>query len=331
MMTNLSKIINKFGIFDIRKISSLNIGLINRTFLISTASEKFILQKLHLQYRREDVEYTASVSGHLLSNKIRAPDFLKSADGWHTVELQGLWRLYKFIPGRVFSKIAHPKIAYEAGKFLGLIHKNLLNFHSDAKIHHTSAHNPQKFFKRFISVAKEINFKSLVVPIFDLPKFYLKAGKVVLVHGDPKINNFIFSQKGTVVACIDLDNAAFDNILFELGDAFRSWCSSGDEDSTDVHFDLKKFEAGLEGYLQKAGSILNNGDLNLIPQAIKLITLELACRFAIDYEENNYFGWDKNKYSSRKEHNLARLKGQLSLYNDIVSKERYLTNDLRCR
>jgi hypothetical protein len=102
----------------------------------------------------------------------------------------------------------------------------------------------------------------------------------------------------------------------ELGDAFRSWCGSA-EDAAENTFDVKKFEAAVNGYRTGSKNMLLPEEEALLLRATKLKCLELASRFLVDYFEDNYFGWNEKKYSSRKEHNLARAKGQVTLFKSL--------------
>lgn len=55
----------------------------------------------------------------------------------------------------------------------------------------------------------------------------------------------------------------------------------------------------------------------LIPQAFRLLAIELAMRFLKDYFEDSYFGWNAEKFVSRSEHNLVRARGQMGLYRQL--------------
>ena len=51
------------------------------------------------------------------------------------------------------------------------------------------------------------------------------------------------------------------------------------------------------------------------------ICLELACRFAADALNENYFGWDPTRYPGRGEHNLARAGAMSDLLRDVRQQE----------
>jgi hypothetical protein len=61
-------------------------------------------------------------------------------------------------------------------------------------------------------------------------------------------------------------------------------------------------------------------ELKYLPQAIGAIILELAARFLADYFNDNYFGWNPEKYDSRRAHNLARCRGQIAEFKSYLEK-----------
>ena len=114
---------------------------------------------------------------------------------------------------------------------------------------------------------------------------------------------------------IDLDTCNRHSTLVDLGDAIRSWCRDGAEDERQ-RFHIDRFEAILRGYAAE-GPALCEAELELLPTAGRLITLELACRFARDALEDEYFAFDAERYPDRPSHNRARMAGMLFLADDM--------------
>jgi hypothetical protein len=54
-----------------------------------------------------------------------------------------------------------------------------------------------------------------------------------------------------------------------------------------------------------------------IVEGLETICIELSSRFAVDALEDRYFGWDEQRFASRREHNIARAAGQLALFNSV--------------
>jgi len=147
-----------------------------------------------------------------------------------------------------------------------------------------------------------------------------------VVHGDPKISNILFRGE-TAVGMIDLDTCNRHTVLVDLGDAVRSWCRDGNEDEQQ-HFQLDRFEAIMRGYAAE-GPPLTADELVYLPQAGRLITLELACRFARDVMEDEYFAFDNEKYPSRRAHNCARTRAMLFLSEDMRNHQSEIDGVIR--
>jgi aminoglycoside phosphotransferase (APT) family kinase protein len=137
-----------------------------------------------------------------------------------------------------------------------------------------------------------------------------------LVHGDPKITNVIFDAAGEATALVDLDTLTFMAPPLELGDAFRSWCSPAGEEA-EGPFLLELFGAGLAGYADAIGPLLEREERESIAAAVETITIELAARFCTDALEESYFGWDASRFRAAWEHNLLRTRSQLALARSI--------------
>jgi Ser/Thr protein kinase RdoA (MazF antagonist) len=153
-----------------------------------------------------------------------------------------------------------------------------------------------------------------------VPKFFLPTTLPMrVIHGDPKISNILFDSKGRARAIIDLDTCNRRSLLVELGDAFRSWCGSAEDDPHNT-FNLPVFKAAWAGYKKGAGDLMTKRELQSVPKAVGTITLELAARFLTDYFTDNYFGWDASRYPSRRAHNLARCRGQIAEFLDYQKK-----------
>ena len=105
---------------------------------------------------------------------------------------------------------------------------------------------------------------------------------------------------------------------YDIGDCLRSCCNRLGEDTTSldaVRFDLDLAEAILEGYLAEAGGLLTPVELQLIPDAARLISFELGLRFFTDHLNGNvYFK------AQHPEHNLQRALVQFRLTASIEAQ-----------
>ena len=134
-------------------------------------------------------------------------------------------------------------------------------------------------------------------------------------HGDPKVNNIMFSANGQAVGLIDLDTLKPGLIHYDLGDCLRSGCNPIGEETKDwrsVQFDTTLAQAMLEGYLSLARDFLTEQDYRYLYDAIRLIAFELGLRFFTDYlAGSTYF---KTDYAN---HNLDRALVQFQLTSSI--------------
>lgn len=329
----LEEVLSQYPIRPIRT-TRISMGLINKTYKVEAVEGLFILQKLNKIYDGRTTANIALVGEFLNKNGLTAQTVILDKSGALLILLgEYRWRLLSLVPGKVIERIDCPETAYEASKLLGQFHKTMKRFvgflYPTTRVHDTQSH-----WNKFLKVLPEkldSELEDLVKVITKVPSLFLPANLIKSVtHGDPKISNFVFEEySGKGVALIDLDGCSIqNNTVVELGDAFRSWCGRL-EDENNNSFDLEKFKAGWSGYLETTDKNLLQTERLLVPQAIKLITLELASRFLRDYWEDKYFGWDANRYPSRKAHNLARARGQVSLYLDFLQKESRITEIIK--
>ncbi len=305
-------------------VKLLSGGLIHATYKFSAGGVDYIIQKLHPVLSDvtfgEDME---NVCKHLQKKGLLAPTVLRNDQGSvHTEGGGNSWRLYTFITGTVVETVSRPRIAQEAGAMLARFHNAMRDFDLEIKkplFLHDSKAEYQKLLKAieadpkaYAEIKEHCDFIAR-----ELPPLFLPEGlPTTIVHGDPKITNFLFDGD-TATAMIDLDTTIRHSPLVDLGDALRSWCG-GMEDDPNNPFNEEIFKAAILGYTSEAS--LNNEEKALLEKSMLLITLELATRFLADYINDSYFGFDKERYPNRKAHNLARAVGQIALYKNAKEK-----------
>jgi Ser/Thr protein kinase RdoA (MazF antagonist) len=134
-----------------------------------------------------------------------------------------------------------------------------------------------------------------------------------VIHGDPKLNNFLFDQDSKqIVSIIDLDTVKPGLVHYDLGDCLRSCCHRLQSNE----FDLDICAALLRSYLSEAGAFFTDDDYRYLYAAIQLIPFELGLRFYTDYlEGNQYFK------VTDPEQNLLRAVDQFRLCESIMAQE----------
>lgn len=113
------------------------------------------------------------------------------------------------------------------------------------------------------------------------------------IHGDTKIDNFLFCRNtGKVRSLVDLDTIMPFTWLADWGDMMRSLCNvagerEADTDKIQVNRDI--YTAVTRGFLSTSREITPS-EIDLMPDAVQIIALELGLRFLTDYlRGDNYF------------------------------------------
>ena len=324
------EILGAYDFGTITSVKPISVGLIHQTYQILAINGTFIAQRLHPVLASAAIGKDFFVVTTFLNDKgFPAPKTVvskklrileKDAEG-------RMWRVQTFLPGATFTAVRDAKMAREAGAMFGRLHKTMAGLKYEFKSKKI-LHETEKIFASFVRVVKK-NWKNpLLDDVAEDVAFVANEMRKVLlpaslplraIHGDPKISNLLFDEKGRASGVVDLDTCNRRPLLVETGDMFRSWCGMQEDDAKNV-FRLDIFKAGWKGYLSSASPLLTARERKLVPKSIATITLELASRFLADYFDDNYFGWDESRYASRRAHNLARARGQLALYRDIQKK-----------
>ncbi len=332
-------------------LQPLGNGNVNDSWLVVTdTGEKFVLQRLNSAVFPEPGQVQANlqlISRHLKQqsgnpllpkNKLVAADFrflqlLSNPEGEYSyIDQQGdYWRLLSYIDNsRTLTSVSTPVQAQKVGAALGLFHQLIAGLEPASLVDHLPGfHITPAYLKQYDAVLPGSNSQAndcrdcieihrQDVGILEQAR---QQGTVQqqVIHGDPKIANFLFSRNGCeVVSLIDLDTVKPGLLLHDLGDCFRSCCNPlGEEvDSTDaVVFEPALFAAMLQGYCSTAGELLMAADKRLLVDSARLISFELGLRFYTDYLQGNpYF---KVQYP---DHNLFRARIQFALVRSIENQ-----------
>ncbi|HLS29531.1 MAG TPA: aminoglycoside phosphotransferase family protein [Flavobacteriaceae bacterium] len=320
--------------FEVKQLTS---GHINQTYLIKNAGKHFILQKLNtdvFENLKAVTNNIAEVSKHLKKksypHKIIQP--LVFQNGEFLWENQ--WRLFTYFENtKTYEKSASPKQAFEAAKFLREFHVYLqnvepdkisspipgfLDFNSRLKQYETSLKNASterlNKAKKELSKIKQHKFLlekwSLLLP--DFPEH--------VIHGDPKISNFLFAQDSPnkIVALIDWDTLMPGPLLYDFGDMVRSYTNLREEDDPTVgqNFSKNYFCALKNGFLQNFSEQLSDAEKQHLTLAGQTVIYIQAMRFLTDYlNEDLYYN------TNRPNQNLDRTRNQLNLLEEMIQVE----------
>jgi Ser/Thr protein kinase RdoA (MazF antagonist) len=337
-------------------------GLINRTFLVRDAARPdapvAVLQRLHPVFAAEvnlDIEV---VTAHLAASGMETPALVRTTAGarWH-VQPGGVWRALTYLPGTTLHRIDDPETARAAAELVGRFHRALDPLAHDyafarAGVHDTAAHLAK--LREGVESAARAAERAVTTPggRGDEDAELLRAGRALghdilqaaaslpdlpalparHTHGDLKISNVLFfpGDPRRARCLVDLDTLGRQTMAYELGDALRSWCNPRGEDETEARLDEAIFAAAMAGHRSGAGDLLTAAERASIVPGLETVCVELAARFCADVFDDAYFGWDAQRYPSRRAHNLVRARGQLSLARSVRAARRSLAALVEC-
>lgn len=123
----------------------------------------------------------------------------------------------------------------------------------------------------------------------------MESGRIrrLAIHGDTKLDNFLFSTRtGRVKALVDLDTIMPHTWLADWGDMVRSLANVAGEKERDlarVRVDEDVFGAVARGFLSTAREV-TPAEVDRMVDAAQIIALELGLRFLTDYlRGDSYF------------------------------------------
>ncbi len=145
------------------------------------------------------------------------------------------------------------------------------------------------------------------------------AIRTVAIHGDTKLDNFLFdATNGSVRALVDLDTIMPHTWLADWGDMARSLVNVVGEvepDLNKVQVDVGVFHALARGFLGAAREITGT-EIELMVDAAQILALELGVRFLTDYlRGDTYF---KIAPDGPPDLNKIRAKVQLTLFQRLA-------------
>ena len=328
-------------------VMALGSGNINDTYLVQSVSQTFVLQRINGEVFPEPlrvIENFQKVSDHLTRKKKRARRQLQVAEPVLTREnclfyvdpAGSFWRAQTFIPHKSYRVLTRHEQARNIGQVLATFHRRI----ADLDLH--GFLNPLPGFHHLPSYLKEYDREAqnrqlgadaneeLCFCIAAVERYRQQAstletakdaGILTLqpIHGDPKVDNFIFNHQGEGVGLLDLDTVAMGLAHYDLGDCLRSCCNRAGETGKGelpVSFDMTFCRAFFEGYFSGPAPLLTEQQCGYVFDGVLLICFELGLRFLTDHLRGNlYFKVQQDG------DNLVRAIKQFRLADDIAKQE----------
>ncbi len=306
-------------------------GAINSTYLVDVkegdTNTNYVLQKMNPIFDVSVMEDIDAITKHLASKNILTQKVINALDGGLFVkDDQSWWRLLSFIPGSIIEAVSSKAQAYEAGRFTGLFHTALLDCKYEFKFKLLHFHDVPFYVDELRSVLlrhkdtdkyDQLNILAKeVLELFDQHYKNVSLPKRI-IHDDLKINNILFDESGKhAIAVLDLDTFTEKTLAIELGDALRSWCMPGGEDTEEAHFDLDIYNSALDGYYSTA-KFITEEEKESIPYGVKLISMGSMARFVTDAFNESYYKLDSSKYKNLFEQNKKKAENQFAFYKEF--------------
>lgn len=327
-------------------VRPLGAGLINRTYLVELGGARLVLQWVSPIFPPEIHDNIAAVTRRLAEAGLTTPRLLDARHGGPCLQSpeHGTWRIMTYVAGSSFDVVTSAAQARSAGNLVARFHAALDGLDHRFAGLRSGVHDTPRHLERLRHAVEEHRTHRLHVRVAPLGAEILEAARALpalpdlplrVCHGDLKFNNFVFAgpeppASERALCLIDLDTVGPMGLAYELGDAWRSWCNRAGEDATEAVLDLEAFRASLDGYRTGLGRALSRDEKLALLHGPEWISLELAARFAADALNESYFGWNRERYPGRGEHNLVRARGQLSLHRSFVSTGPDRARELGC-
>jgi hypothetical protein len=324
-------------------------GHINDTYLVTTrvngGEKKYILQRINKNVFKNPealMKNFASVTDYLAQkaeNEGRDPyretlRIIRTKDGkdYFLATDGDYWRMLVYVTDSMcYDKVERPEQFYESAVAFGnfqyqlrdypadTLNETIVNFHNtpDRYRQLMDAVSSDKF-ERCAEVEAEIAFAREREDFCATLEREHEAGRLPLrvTHNDTKLNNILFDRNsGKPICVVDLDTIMPGYSVNDFGDSIRFGATTAAEDEADlskVNFDIELYELYVKGFIEGARGGLTKGELDMLPIAAIMMTLECGMRFLADYlSGDTYFK------TTRPRQNLDRARNQFKLVSDM--------------
>lgn len=319
------------------QVERLKGGRVNETFVVHSPKGYFVLQKLNDFFQGDEalglnwliIRQTVAERAVFLEQAI--PAIYPDVEGRYIT--CDSWRLTEFMTG--LPAPLTPAGALEAAKLLGHFHHHL-NHPSPITLYplpegeftNQRLSRPDDFYS-LLKYYKGHPSLSDVEPLIllaaeaaaQLPLFpgfvNVFSCHEVIIHGDPKADNFLFSPTGQALSLLDWDSAGLGHVLIDVAEMLRSWGAAPERDNPVIEENLL---AIIEGYAE-TGLWLDEYEIQLIAPVFRAVALNLCRRYLTDALALVYFKWNPQKFASLQIQNMSRAESMLDLAEYLLINE----------
>ena len=323
---------------DILSIEPYGNGHINRTYLVKTSANNYILQGINSNVFKTPLTIIANIE--LLwetqpDNHIILP-MMPTQQGGHSVTAdEVVWRIFPFAEGYTsYEFIEEPWQAEKAANAYATFMKTFANIDT-SRLQATipNFHNGHLRFQQLEDAHKQATparkekakhlyeFAQEHKVIFDLIQKEVDEKRIPIriTHNDTKINNVLINKANPDdFRVIDLDTVMQGILLYDFGDMVRTSVSPTEENEADdskIVFNTDFFEALCKGF-SVMNPVMTDSEKAHIVDGAKYMIFIIGIRFLADYFNNDiYF---KTSYP---EENYIRARNQFVLLQRLEDKE----------
>lgn len=323
---------------DILSIEPYGNGHINRTYLVKTSANNYILQGINSNVFKTPLAIIANIE--LLwetqpNNHIILP-MMPTQKGGHSVTAdEVVWRIFPFAEGYTsYEFIEEPWQAEKAANAYATFMKTFANIDT-SRLQATipNFHNGHLRFQQLEDAHKQATaarkekakylyeFAQEHKVIFDLIQKEVDEKRIPIriTHNDTKINNVLINKANPDdFRVIDLDTVMQGILLYDFGDMVRTSVSPTEENEADdskIVFNTDFFEALCKGF-SVMNPVMTDSEKAHIVDGAKYMIFIIGIRFLADYFNNDiYF---KTSYP---EENYIRARNQFVLLQRLEDKE----------
>ncbi|MFM6934419.1 MAG: aminoglycoside phosphotransferase family protein [Flavobacteriales bacterium] len=324
------------------RITLMKSGMVHRSFLVETFDQdEYILQAVNTHVFH-DLAHLATLQQEIASHlsKVNYPQaILKPVQFEGQIylidEQKGfVWRMFEGIKNsRNLERLFLASQSFEAAKSLSDLHFYLKNVQKQTlNNNHVDFFRSKHVQQTFIAIKETSNplktsqVNELIAVIEDFRSILMHDAIIhddqsSCIHGDPKLNNFLYDLTGTSVnAIIDWDTFMFGSIYLDIAIMVSSFCIDQTEQASTAIFNEKMFHEILNGYNSgKMGPLLERLDRDKLFAYTQKVLLTQAIRFLADY-----LNGDVSFQAYDLQLNIKRCQDQLSLLKELlVFKQQY--------
>lgn len=323
-------ICNGFGLPEPQHCSVMSGGLINETWNIDNI---WVLQRVNPIFGAAVNDDIAALTPILRAHGVNVPLLCRACDGNWSVEgtdfglQKGRWRLMTMLSGESHNRLENIDQLRALTRTLSKYHAALDDCHYVFQHKRPGVHDFMRHYHALeMTVESDVyrthrlwqKVSDLFEKMKDLSRFVdynsvMSCESLRIIHGDPKISNFMFENM-SVSGVVDLDTMALSRVSFDVGDAIRSWCNPRAEDE-EPSFE-REYAREMLGLYQEESRFLKREERESLGASAAFISLELAMRFAKDALSEDYFGF--NPEIGHGEHSFMRAKSMYELCSQML-------------